>query len=133
MDILKKIPFDSNQAVVFDIDDTLLRSDTFQVIKPTWELFQYCKDKGYKIYIITARPHTKKVIQWTAQQLQQAGLTGFKKISFRPQWDFNVYKYKLDMRRSIPEKIVMSVGDMVWDIKPEGGFPLLVKKYHVKQ
>lgn len=133
MDILKKIPFDSNQAVVFDIDDTLLRSDTFEVIKPTWDLFQYCKDKGYKIYIITARPDTKRVIQWTAQQLQQASLTGFEKISFRPQWDFNVYKYKLDMRRSIPEKIVMSVGDMVWDIKPEGGFPLLVKKYHVKK
>ena len=128
MNILQKIPFNENQAVVFDIDDTLLRSDTFQVIKPTWDLFKYFKNKIYKIYIITARPDTKRVIKWTATQLKQAGLTGFEKISFRPGWDFNVYKYKLDMRRSIPEKIVMSVGDMLWDIKPEGGFPLLVTK-----
>ena len=133
MNILKKIPFNENQAVVFDIDDTLFRSDTFQVIKPTWELFQYCKKTGYKIYIITARPDTENAIKWTAEQLKQANLTGFQKISFRPHREINVYKYKLAMRRAIPEKIIMSVGDMQWDIFPEGGFPLLVKKYEINK
>jgi len=63
MDILEKIPFSPNQAVVFDIDDTLIDSSTHQLIPKVFELYQYCRNKGYNIYIITARPRVPYGVQ----------------------------------------------------------------------
>ena len=41
MDILEKIPFSPNQAVVFDIDDTLIDSTTHQLIPKVFELYHF--------------------------------------------------------------------------------------------
>ena len=78
MDILHNIPFQPNQAVIFDIDDTLIDSRTHRLIPKVFELYQYCRNRGYNIYIITARPRIPYGVQLTLNQLYSLGITGFK-------------------------------------------------------
>ena len=132
MDVLEKIPFDKNQAVVFDIHDTLIHSGTHKIITDVFNIYQYCVNKGYHIHIITARAANKKTIQLTLQQLNFLNIKKYETISFRPIFDLNVYKFKLDARKKIKDKynqnVVMSIGDMWWDIGEYGGYGIIVKK-----
>ena len=52
MDILKKIPFSSNQAIIFDIDDTLINSKTHKLIPPVFSLYQYCLSKKKQLVLL---------------------------------------------------------------------------------
>jgi phosphoglycolate phosphatase-like HAD superfamily hydrolase len=128
MNVLDKIPFHPNQAVIFDIDDTLIDSDTHTLIQPVFKLYQHCRNKGYHIYIITARPRIPYGVQLTLLQLYSLGITGFKNIAFRPPLKFSIPLYKLNARKAIQDKVIMSVGDKSWDIGKYGGYGLIVKK-----
>ena len=128
MDILEKIPYKSNQAVVFDIDDTLISSENGKLIPKVYEIYNYCRNKGYIIYIITARGGTSYVINITRRQLHSLGITGYKKVFFRHPMDLMVAKYKKNIRKDIPENIIMSIGDQPGDIGEYGGYGLLVKR-----
>ena len=127
MNILENIEFRPNQAVVFDIDDTLISSKNGQPVTNICNLYNYCRQKGYGMYIITARAGTPYGVKYTMQQLQQCGITGYKKLFFRPPLDMNVPLYKKNARKSIPETVVMSVGDQPWDIGEYGGIGLIVR------
>lgn len=127
MNILENIEFHPNQAVVFDIDDTLIHSKNGQPITNICNLYHQCRQKGYNMYIITARAGTPYGIRYTMQQLQQHGIVGYKKLFFRPPLNMNVPLYKKNARKSIPETVVMSVGDQPWDIGEYGGIGLIVK------
>jgi len=111
MDILKQIPFNPKQAIIFDIDDTLIDSRTHTIIKPVYQLYKYCQNKGYNIYIITARPRIPYGVQLTLNQLYSLGITGFKNIAFRPPLEIDVPGYKLKARKAIGDEVIMSVGD----------------------
>tara|TARA_A200000159_G_C7312379_1_gene335209 strand:+ start:101 stop:490 length:390 start_codon:yes stop_codon:yes gene_type:complete len=128
MDILKQIPFNPKQAIIFDIDDTLIDSRTHTIIKPVYQLYKYCQNKGYNIYIITARPRIPYGVQLTLNQLYSLGITGFKNIAFRPPLEIDVPGYKLKARKAISDEIIMSVGDKKWDIGEAGGYGILVTK-----
>lgn len=128
MDILKQIPFNPRQAVIFDIDDTLIDSRTHTIIKPVYQLYKYCQNKGYNIYIITARPRIPYGVQLTLNQLYSLGITGFKNIAFRPPLEIDVPGYKLKARKAIGDEVIMSVGDKKWDIGEAGGYGILVTK-----
>ncbi len=128
MDILKQIPFNPKQAVIFDIDDTLIDSRTHTIIKPVYQLYKYCQNKGYNIYIITARPRIPYGVQLTLNQLYSLGITGFKNIAFRPPLEIDVPAYKLKARKAIADDVIMSVGDKKWDIGEAGGYGILVTK-----
>ena len=128
MDILEKIPFSPNQAVIFDIDDTLIDSTTHRIIPKVFELYQYCRNKGYNIYIITARPRIPYGIRLTLTQLHALGIAGFKNIAFRPPMEFSIPNYKLAARKAIKDNVIMSVGDKRWDIGEGGGYGIIVKK-----
>ena len=128
MEILKNIPFVPNQAVIFDIDDTLIDSSTHRLIPKVFELYQYCKNRGYNIYIITARPRVPYGILFTLQQLHALGITGYKNIAFRPPLELSIPFYKLNARKAIADNVVMSIGDKSWDIGRYGGYGILVKK-----
>ena len=128
MDILKQIPFNPKQAVIFDIDDTLIDSRTHTIIKPVYQLYKYCQNKGYNIYIITARPRIPYGVQLTLNQLYSLGITGFKNIAFRPPLEIDVPGYKLKARKAITDDVIMSVGDKKWDIGEAGGYGILVTK-----
>jgi|TARA_B100002019_G_scaffold282622_1_gene288063 phosphoglycolate phosphatase-like HAD superfamily hydrolase len=128
MDVLEKIPFSPNQAIIFDIDDTLIDSRTHRIIPKVFELYQYCKNRGYNIYIITARPRIPYGIQLTFYQLHTLGINGFKNIAFRPPLELDIPGYKLRARKAIQDTVIMSVGDKKWDIGEGGGYGILVKK-----
>ena len=128
MDVLEKIPFSPNQAIIFDIDDTLIDSRTHRIIPKVFELYQYCKHRGYNIYIITARPRIPYGIQLTFYQLHTLGINGFKNIAFRPPLELDIPGYKLRARKAIQDTVIMSVGDKKWDIGEGGGYGILVKK-----
>ncbi len=128
MDVLEKIPFSPNQAIVFDIDDTLIDSRTHRIIPKVFELYQYCKNRGYNIYIITARPRIPYGIQLTLRQLYSLGINSFKNIAFRPPLELSIPHYKLQARKAIKDKVIMSIGDKSWDIGEGGGYGILVRK-----
>jgi predicted secreted acid phosphatase len=62
---IDNVPFVFNKAVMFDIDDTLLFSETFKPIKPIIKLLADCKRMGLVVLIVTARDsrYTKETIQ----------------------------------------------------------------------
>lgn len=128
MDILQQIPFDSDQAVVFDIDDTLINSDTGEIMPKTFSLFQYCVTRGYRVYIITARAWTPDAVNFTLNQLRSLGIKGFQSIAFRPPDYFDIPKFKEDARKSIPQEVVMSIGDQRWDVGRYGGVGVIVRR-----
>ena len=128
MNILEQIPFNHSQAVVFDIDDTLINSDTGELMSKVFALYQYCIMKGYHVYIITARASTPDAVQFTLRQLQSLGIGGFKSIAFRPPDYWDIPKFKMDARRSIPQRVVMSVGDQYWDVGQYGGIGVIVRR-----
>jgi predicted secreted acid phosphatase len=128
MEILKQIPFNPKQAVIFDIDDTLIDSKTHTIITPVYQLYKYCQNKGYNIYIITARPRIPYGVQLTLNQLYSLGITGFKNIAFRPALEIDVPGYKLKARKAISDEVIMSIGDKKWDIGEAGGYGILVTK-----
>ena len=124
--ILDNIPFDSNQAIVFDIDDTLISSRDGKLIPNIFDFYNYCIDKGYKVYIITARAGTIKNMEITIQQLRSLGIANYKRLYFRKPLDLQVARSKKLARKHIPYPIVLSIGDQPGDIGEYGGFGVLL-------
>ena len=132
MNVLQQIPFNRDQAVVFDIDDTLINSDTGEIMPKVFSLYRYCVMRGYRVYIITARAWTPNAVKYTLDQLRALGVVGFQSIAFRPPDNWNVAKFKMEARKSIPQKVVMSVGDQRWDIGEYGGIGVIVRRERQK-
>jgi len=128
MNILEQIPFNPHQAVVFDIDDTLINTDTGRLMPKTFSLYQYCVSRGYHVYIITARARTYEAVLYTVNQLKSLGIHGYKLIAFRQPDDWDIPTYKLNARKAIPQQVVMSVGDQDWDIGQYGGVGVIVRR-----
>ena len=63
MDINRTV--EENDAVMFDIDNTLISSRNKKVIEPVYNIYKALKQRGYKIVIITARPGFQENIEWT--------------------------------------------------------------------
>jgi len=124
--ILDNIPFDSNQAIVFDIDDTLISSKNGQLIPNIFDFYNYCINRGYKVYIITARAGTIKNMEITIQQLRSLGIANYKRLYFRKPLDLQVARSKKLARKHIPHPIVLSIGDQPGDIGEYGGFGVLL-------
>ena len=97
-----------NDAVMFDIDDTLIYTDGTP-IKPMIELLYIARHLGYKIIIITARPGIKTVIDWTINQLGKYNIPsdylGFTSASTNTL-----------MKNRLPYKFILSVGDLETDL-----------------
>lgn len=98
----------SNDAVMFDIDDTLIFTNG-QPNTPIIELLKIAQQLGYKIIIITARPGLKQVVEWTIRQL----------VSYNISYDylgFTSAQTKIQMKRELPYNFILSVGDMPTDL-----------------
>ena len=97
-----------NDAVMFDIDDTLIFTNgrpNHQII----ELLRIAKHIGYKIVIITARPGLKHVIDWTVRELASYNIT-------YDYLGFTSAQTKIIMKRELPYNFILSVGDMPTDL-----------------
>ena len=67
MNILRNRAVMENDAVMFDIDDTLIFT-TGQPNTPLIKLLHDSIELGYKVIIITARPATQKSLEFTKAQ-----------------------------------------------------------------
>ena len=97
-----------NDAVMFDIDDTLIFT-TGRPNKPIIELLNVAAKMGYRIVIITARPGLEHVIQWTIRQLKEYGI-GYDYLGFTSA------ETKHSMKTKLPYHFILSVGDLPTDL-----------------
>lgn len=97
-----------NDAVMFDIDDTLIFTDGTP-ITPMIELLHVARHLGYKIVIITARPGFKPVINWTINQLGKYNIPS-------DYLGFTSANTKTHMKKQLPYNFVLSVGDLDTDL-----------------
>jgi hypothetical protein len=121
----------SNSVIIFDIDDTLIYNMTDTIINPVFMFYNWIKTLGIIPVIITARSGRKESILYTREQLQKIGISGYNFIFFRNPEINNIYLYKKNCRKIIQDKgynILMSVGDMPWDIGEYGGYSILLRK-----
>ena len=97
-----------NDAVMFDIDDTLIFTNGRLNI-PMVELLYVANDMGYKIVIITARVGTDPVIKFTINQLKEYNI-------MYDYLGFTSAETKIDMKEQLPFNFILSVGDMPTDL-----------------
>lgn len=97
-----------NDAVMFDIDDTLIFTDG-EPNDPIIDLLRIARHLGYKIVIITARPGLKHVIEWTIRELSSYNIT-------YDYLGFTSAQTKILMKRELPYNFILSVGDMPTDL-----------------
>ena len=100
---------DPTDAVMFDIDDTLLDTNTDRPIAWTVELFRLAQSLGYVCIIITARPDTPDSRMHTTLQLSHMSIFP-NVISFVPA------SQKTERKRRLPYTIIMSFGDQWTDL-----------------
>lgn len=119
-----------NIAVVFDIDDTLLRPYDGSPIRETLDIFYTVKNLNITPILITARADDPNVVLFTKKQLNNIGI-GDVMTFFRPMNEYDIKIYKERARYTIQtvykRKIVMSIGDKEWDMGKWGGVGILVK------
>lgn len=130
---LNNISLPDNATIVFDIDETLIRPDG-KVIFPILNLYNYSKEMGLVIILITNRLGDESGIKFTQSQLSNLGITGYKSIYFRRSHkEGNPWRYKETARKHVFEQglnIVMSVGDQPWDVGNYGGVGIQVPLYN---
>ena len=97
-----------NDAVMFDIDDTLIFTDG-RPNTPMIELLHEAATMGYQIVLITARPGIERVVRWTIEQLGQYRI-GYHYLGFTSA------ETKHLMKRQLPYNFILSVGDMPTDL-----------------
>lgn len=101
-------------AVIFDIDNTLIELKTGKLIPSTKFLYDYCILKGFTVFIITARPSILRL-----PTMLQFSLLGIKidRLIMSPSVisdDISIGKYKLRERERIQRngyQILLSVGN----------------------
>lgn len=96
-------------AVMFDIDDTLIRASDGMVMFPMVDVLLHAKSLGYTVVIITARPRLQEVIDYTTQQMHDLGI---------PYDDlgFCNHENKGRLKLELGYNFVLSVGDMPTDL-----------------
>lgn len=126
--IISKTDLADNATVVFDIDDTLVLANG-RGIMPMIQLYNYFVEQGLNVIVITNRSETAEVVSYTKKQLTELGLKGDKVVYFRPLYSTDPYEYKENARKDATSNgfnIVMSIGDMPWDIGEYGGIGIVV-------
>jgi len=101
-------PVRPDDAVMFDIDDTLIFENGVPNT-PMIELLNIARNFGYKIVIITARPGMDMVIDWTRKQLRKYKIT-------YDYLGFTSARTKTLMKKQLPYTFVLSVGDLNTDL-----------------
>ena len=106
--ILKNRVVGEKDAVMFDIDDTLIFTNGNANV-PIIKLLHYAKQLGYKIIIITARPAMKWNVEFTQYQLKQYGIPN-DQLVLTPAHNKGIIKRRSGLN------YVLSVGDMDTDL-----------------
>lgn len=100
-------------AVMFDIDDTLINVKTGKVIPHVKKLLDTCKNIGYRIVIITARPGNAHSREYTKAELLKHNIRynflGFCEAQSKT-------KLKQQLMNDYGWHFALSVGDMWTDL-----------------
>ena len=118
-----------NLAVVFDIDGTLVKDEKY-CINPVVDLYNYCLEKKFKVFIITARVREWSNVKFTINMLRKCGVVNYEGLMMRPFYETNMFSYKEEQRRLLHKMgftVVMSVGDMDCDFGKFGGTEVRIK------
>lgn len=118
----------ANAAIIFDIDDTLLRPRR-GLIYPVKDLYDYSIEIGLRPFIVTNREGSKEVVDATHAELAYYGIRGYDTAYFRHPQCQDMWSPKLGARKHIAERgfvTVMSVGDKPWDIGEHGGVGVII-------
>lgn len=108
-------------AVVFDIDDTLV-DEVENKIGPVFRVYRLCKQLGFEVAIVTARPDTPFNRKETVRMLRERGIDDWESLYMMPTRiqpsAVTVSAYKRQARDDISERhdIIANVGDMWHDI-----------------
>ena len=105
-DILDQYKTSDKDAVMFDIDDTLISSANGGIIFETLKILRRARKNGYKIVIITAR--SPDSAEYTSTQLGMAGIP-YDTLIFSPA------QLKGQVKRTTGYRYVLSVGDLPTD------------------
>jgi hydroxymethylpyrimidine pyrophosphatase-like HAD family hydrolase len=100
------------EAVMFDIDDTLIKTRNGKPIPEMVELLTRCKMVGYRVVIITARPWYESNVERTKRELERNGIQ-YDEIYFSKPQDKTLVKKQL-MKKGY--KFLLSVGDQPTDL-----------------
>lgn len=127
--ILQQLPLPQNPAIIFDIDDTLIRSkDSSEMIHIT-KVYHYARSIDITPIIITARNDTEQSISFTQKELHSIGIKNVLTF-FRPINEEDFWSYKKDIREYVHRhygyNVIMSLGDNPWDIGEWGGIGVIV-------
>ena len=115
-------------CVIFDIDDTLIRSKDQSIIYPIYDLYEYARFHGITTVLITARPGFMNNIKITMEELKEKNIS-YDLLYFKPPHMTDIEKYKMFARKEVNEAgytCIFSIGDMYWDTGDYGGFPILL-------
>lgn len=142
MYLKSKLPAKPNQALTFDIDDTVLSTwqynksndfgydkywaqhwenqANFPVIKPMLNLYTFAKKQGYKVFFITGRK--PNLTDATQLNLLKAGFKNWDGIFFKPNdyRESSLIPYKSGMRKALTEEgysIILNMGDQESDLQ----------------
>jgi hypothetical protein len=108
-------------ACVFDVDDTLLHTFEDEVaIHPAGHaLYHFCRDKGFRIVLVTARLGDINSLDYLQAQLRTLGYTGYHSISMvnqQHQFDASPALCKLRSRMDIGKPVLLNVGNRLVDL-----------------
>lgn len=100
-------------SVMFDIDDTLIDSETGRTVKHIKKLLDLCKNWGYNIVIITARSGSPRSQEYTEAQLADHGI----RYDYLAYCEPDLKSYlKQHLNRTKGWNFVLSVGDLDTDL-----------------
>jgi predicted HAD superfamily phosphohydrolase YqeG len=116
MDELKRVGIEyisnreiaSNDAVMFDIDDTLIYVNK-DPITPMIKLLYEAKKMGYNIVLITARPGWEEFVKMTVDELNSYNI-------YYDYLGFTSATTKTLMKKELPYNFILSVGDLETDL-----------------
>ena len=110
---LRKRIYKPGDAVMFDIDNTLLDRETGRPIKPIIELLYGAQSLGYRIAILTARPDHYENQVYTSTQLRLNGIP-YNTLGYSPAHKkTNAKKF---LNQNSRYNFVLSVGDYWTDL-----------------
>lgn len=121
-----------NAAIVFDIDSTLI-DDYGNIIEPIYKIYNLAVDKGVDVVLITNREANPGAIDFTKNQLKKLGMTRHTFLYMRHPFKNDPYSYKKNARKNVWERglnVVMSIGDMPWDVGEYGGHSVILPTYN---
>lgn len=122
----------NSPIAVFDIDETLFFNGK-QPNEPVIDFYRLISKLGIPIYIITARLDDQVTIDYTVNSLKELDLK-YEGIFFRSSYENDVYRYKNNTReylcRTLGKTILVSVGDMLWDVNTFTHIPVLLPNHN---